>query len=560
MPQVVARSWTKPKRSRHRLCPVDGQPLSERELARLKSSRELRSRFQRVAVDWHGPSDTWQQTLQWIQLGVATELRYWQAALPTLLRGDFIFTLVLWVAVFSVAAAVVALPNIPLTVRYGAGLVAVAYLYLYAELARIRRPVPGRRLLLGAADLGVVAALGALSVPYVGYANVLLFFGAARIAARFRDPRVLFAGVAMLLPFELAGHAALLNILFDSFAVLTTMLLVVHLTTTVEGAQQWAQRQNALALLTSSLARVRDEEALFGQLVALAPALVPDCAWAFWVKDASSDDFRAVRWAGLRQGELPGFSFTPTLGADRTQPVLINGPLPGTGIGECTLLYPTSAEGELNGLITIAGRRLRLVSGARGLVRGVAEEMGATLQRLQALDDERMRAEAMEHANRLAGLAARHAGDQAAALAAIRPAVADMLRSESLHLQWVRGDRLALVIGADDPLQGHAPAWLSLAGTRSADALRQGHALREPMTGRRPEDMFFVPAGLRHVAVAPFRCGELEGTLQLSRRLPRPYAAGELLLLQLLAERLALLFAVRLEPNVANSQGAGVQR
>ena len=270
---------------------MDAQPLSERELARLKSSRLQRSNPQRVAPDWHHPSDTWTQTLRWIRLGIVGELRYWQAALPTLLRGDFIFTLVLWVAVFSVAAAVVALPDIPLTIRYSAGLVAVAYLYLYAELARIRRPVPGRRLLLGAADVGVVAALGALSVPYVGYANVLLFFGAARVAARFQDPRVLLAGVAMLLPFELAGHAALVSMLIDTFAVLTTMLLVVQLTTTLEGAQQTAQRQNALAMLTSSLARVRDEEALFAQLVSQAPALAPECAWAFWLKDPSSVPF-----------------------------------------------------------------------------------------------------------------------------------------------------------------------------------------------------------------------------------------------------------------------------
>ena len=509
---------------------------------------------------WHGPSDTWQQTLRWARLGILSELRYWQAALPTLVRGDFIFTLVLWVAVFSVAAAVVALPNVPLTVRYSAGLVAVAYLYLYAELARTRRPVPGRRVVLGAADLGVVAALGALSVPYVGFANVLLFFGAARVAARFQDPRVLIGGIVMLVPFEIAGHATLLSMLIDGFAVLTTMLLVVQLTTGLEGAHQAAQRQNSLALLTSSLARVRDEDALFAQLATQAPALAPDCAWAFWAKDPTSDDFRAVRWAGLREGELPGFSFTPTLGTDRTQPVLINGPLPGTSAGECTLLYPTSAEGEVKGLITIAGRRARLMPGARGLIRSVAEEMGATLQRLQALDDERLRTEAMEHANRLAGLAARHAGDQAAALDAIRPATADTLRSESLHLEWVRGDRLELVVSGDDPLQGHAPAWVSLAGTRTAEALLQGHALREPMTGRRPEDMFFVPAGLRHVAVAPFRCGDREGTLQLSRRLPRPYAAGEVLLLQLLAERLALLFAARLTTNSADSATAGVER
>jgi hypothetical protein len=535
---------------------VDAQPLSELELARLKA----RTGLQRVAADWRRPSDSWQQTLRWIRHHAVSELGYWQAALPTVVRSDFIFTLVLWVAVFSVAAAVVALPNIPLTVRYSAGLVAVAYLYLYAELARSRRPVPGRRFLLGAADIGVVAALGAMSVPYVGYANVLLFFGAARVAARFQDPRVLIAGGVMLVPFELAGHAAPLSMLIDAFAVLTTMLLVIHLTTTLEGAQQAAQRHNALTLLTSSLARVRDEDALFAQLATQAPLLAPDCAWAFWIKDPGSDDFRAVRWFGLREGELPGFTFTPTLGADRTQPVLINGPLPGTSVGECTLLYPTSADGELNGLITIAGRRGGLSAGSRSLIQGVAEEMGATLQRLQALDDERLRTEAMEHANRLAGLAARHASDQAAALEAIRPAVADMLRSESLHLEWVHGDRLALVVSDHDPLQGHAPGWLSLAGTRSADALLQKHAVREPMTGRRPEDLFFVPAGLRHVAVAPFRCGELEGTLQLSRRLPRPYAAGEVLLLQLLADRLGLLFAAGLMPTDAKSATVGVGR
>jgi hypothetical protein len=116
------------------------------------------------------------------------------------------------------------------------------------------------------------------------------------------------------------------------------------------------------------------------------------------------------------------------------------------------------------------------------------------------------------------------------------------------------------VVSDHDPLQGHAPGWLSLAGTRSADAVLQKHAVREPMTGRRPEDLFFVPAGLRHVAVAPFRCGELDGTLQLSRRLPRPYAAGEILLLQLLAERLGLLFAAGLMPTDAKSATVGVGR
>jgi GAF domain-containing protein len=71
----------------------------------------------------------------------------------------------------------------------------------------------------------------------------------------------------------------------------------------------------------------------------------------------------------------------------------------------------------------------------------------------------------------------------------------------------------------------------------------QGRGLREPMTGRRPEDLFMVPAGLRQVALAPIRCAGTEGTLQLGRRLPRAYSAGELMVLQLLAERLGLLFA-----------------
>src|SRR5207253_2657367 len=205
--------------------------------------------LQRVAAEWRRPSDGWRQTVRWTAVAVLDEMRRWQAALPGLLQGDFIFTLALWVAVFSVAAAVVAQPSIPLPVRYSAGLAGVAYLYLYAELARIERPIRGRRVLLGLADGAIVAALGALSIPYVGY-----------------------------------------------------------------------------------------EDALFAQLAGQAPALAPQCAWAFWIREPSTDEFRAVRWAGLPDGELPGFSFTPTLGPDRSAPLLINGPLPGTSAGECTLL------------------------------------------------------------------------------------------------------------------------------------------------------------------------------------------------------------------------------
>src|SRR5437764_1333725 len=127
-------------------------------------------------------------------------------------------------------------------------------------------------------------------------------------------------------------------------------------------------------------------------------------------------------------------------------------------------------------------------------------------------------AEPLEQANRRAGLAARHAADEVAALEATRPALADTLRSESLHLEWVEGDRLRLVIGENDPLQGHAPGWLSLAGTRTAEALLQGKPLREPLPGRRPEDLFGVPAGLRQLAVARLRSAGPEGALQAGRR------------------------------------------
>ena len=539
---------------------VDGQPLSEIEFARLKASRSRPSAWQHVTAEWHRPSDSWQQTLRWTGLALADEWRRWQIVLPGLVRGDFIFTLALWVAVFSVAAVVVAQPDIPLPVRYSAGLSAVAYLYLYTELARIRRPVPGRRFLLGAADVAVVVALGALSAPYVGYAHVLLFFAALRLASRFPDARVVLVGLLMLLPFEATSHAALLTIFLDTFAVVMTMLLVVQLTTMTATAEGAIQRQGAIAQLTSSLARVRDADALFAQLASQAPTLGTNCAWAFWTKEAAGDEFRAVRWAGLPDGELPVFAFTPALGADPADPVLINGPLPGTSVGDCTLLQPTVGDGQLNGLITIAGRRRQFDAATRLLARQVAEEMGATLLRLESLDEQRQRTDAMEHANRLAGLAARFAADQAAALAAILPAVGETLRSESLHLEWVHGDRLELVISADDPLQGHTPGWLSLAGTRTADALQQGQPLREPVNGRRPEDLCLVPAGLRHIAVVPLQCAGIQGTLQLSRRLPRIYSTGELLVLQLLADRLGLLFAAGVDASVANSGSKGVPR
>jgi len=539
---------------------VETAPLSELDLARLKARQASLPAVHPVAAVSRRPLPSWRDTLGWTGVAVTRELKTWHAALPTLVRSDAVFSLMLWVAVFSVAAAVVAVPSIPISVRYSAGLSAVAYLFLCVELIRIRRPVPGRQVLLGVADGAVVMALGALSTAYVPYAHVLLFFGAARLAARFRDPRILAAGLLLLWPFEATGHTAPLAILMDVFLVLMTMWLVVYLTTAADGAKVAIARQGALVAVTSGLARARDEEGLFAELAGQAPALAPGCAWAFWVKDPLGDDFRAVRWAGLNDGELPGFTFTPTLGVDPSQPVLIQGPLPGTSFGTCTLIQPTAGEDGLNGLITVAGRATELDVPTQGLIRAVGDEMGATLLRLQTLDEERQQAEAMEQANRLAGLAAPHAADQRAALTAIRPGIADVLRSESLHIEWVNGDRVQLMVGEHDPLQDHAPAWLPLAGTRTAEALLEGRALREPLAGRRPEDLFGVPAGLRHIAVAPMRCGEFEGTLQLARRLPRAYAASELLVLQLLAERLGVLFAAAAPAaSVVNSTTGGVE-
>jgi hypothetical protein len=538
---------------------VETAPLSELDLARLKARQASLPVVQAKAPGWRRTMPGWRETLGWTGFALTREVKTWHAALPALVRSDAVFSLMLWVAVFSVAAAVVAVPSIPISVRYSAGLAAVAYLFLCVELTRIRRPIPGRQVLLAVADLAVVMALGALSTAYVPYAHVLLFFGAARLAARFRDPRILAAGLLLLWPFEATGHPAPLAILMDVFLVLMTMWLVVYLTTAADRAQETIARQGALAAVTSGLARARDEEGLFAELAVQAPALAPECAWAFWVKDPGGDEFRAVRWAGLSDGEIPGFTFTPSLGVDPNQPVLIQGPLPGTSFGDCTLIQPTAGEDGLNGLITVAGLARELDLPTQRLIRAVGAEMGATLLRLQTLDEERQQTEAMEQANRLAGLAAPYAADQRAALAAIRPAIADLLRSESLHLEWVNGDRVQLIVGDGDPLQDHAPAWLPLAGTRTAEALLEGRALREPLAGRRPEDLFGVPAGLRHIAVAPMRGAEVEGTLQMARRLPRAYAASELLVLERLAERLGVLLAAAgPAASVVNSTTGGI--
>ena len=70
-----------------------------------------------------------------------------------------------------------------------------------------------------------------------------------------------------------------------------------------------------------------------------------------------------------------------------------------------------------------------------------------------------------------------------------------------------------------------------------------GRALREPVAGRRPEDVVLAAAAIRHVAVAPLFAAGRPCTLQAGRREPRAFTASELSLLQLVAERLGLVLA-----------------
>jgi hypothetical protein len=55
------------------------------------------------------------------------------------------------------------------------------------------------------------------------------------------------------------------------------------------------------------------------------------------------------------------------------------------------------------------------------------------------------------------------------------------------------------------------------------------------------------------------RGAEVEGTLQMARRLPRAYAASELLVLERLAERLGVLLAAAAPAaSVVNSTTGGI--
>ncbi len=497
----------------------------------------------RPTSTWQRPDGDWQQTARWAWIALATELRNWRLAVPGLVRGEFVFTLTLWVAVFSVTAGIVALPTVPLTTRYAAGLAAVAYLYLYAELARLRRTVPGRRVLLTVADAAIVLVLGQLSAPYVGYAHLLVFAVAARIAVRFSDPRALPAGLMLLIPFDALASVSLFSRVLDGFAVLTIMLVVQQVQGASRAAQARLDRQTWLSGLISALARAKDEETIVSQLASLAGPLVPGAGWTFWLHEAATDEFRAARWSGLGVGERPVATFTPTFGADRSEPLLITGPVPGTATGALTLIQPMLVDGEPVGLITVGAGSDVFDAGTRNLVRGVADEAAVALARLHALDDRRNRQLAMEQANRLAGVVTTYASDHAAALDALLPELAGVLRISSVHLEWVDGDQIELVVGSSDTLASYAPPTMALAGTRTAEAVVAGRVVREAITGRRPEDLFCMTAGLRHAVVVPLQCAGVTGTLQAGRRDSRGFSAAETLVLELLAERLGLLFA-----------------
>jgi hypothetical protein len=524
---------------------LERQTLTSWDFERLKAlgkSQAHLSGFHRAWVEWKRPSASWGERLHWFRLAVGDELRRWQRTLPALLSGGFAFTLGLWVAVFAVAASTVSTPGVPLQLRYAAGLTAVGYLYLYAELARARRSILPRDFALAVADGAVAVTLYLMSAPYLNYGQLLLFFAAARFASRFPGIMALPVGALLLVPYIWLHQGPLMEVVLVAFGTLGLMLGIQLLLGATLEARRQAGLQLAVATLTSSLVRAADKESLFADLANLAPPLASYCAWAFWVRDPVTDEFRCERWYGLPATDRPVTAFTPTLGQDPTEGVMIEGPLPGTSFGEATLIQPMTGDGEIQGLLTLSGQKQDLEGEIRLLARSVADEAGLTLARLRALDDQRSRTEAMELANRLAGAAAPVAYDQPRALDALLGPVSEVLRCDSLHLEWLDGDQIEIIVGSADPLCNYASQSLALAGTRACDAVSSGRPVREAVTGRRPEDIFIAPAGLRHVGVAPLRCAGVQGTLQAGRREARPFANSELLILQLLAERLGLVF------------------
>ena len=89
---------------------MDAAPLSQLELARLKAKQRAGAAIQSVTTELR-PSINPREAIRSTRVALGVEVRTWQAALPTLLRNDFAFTLAPWVAVFSVAASVVAAPG-----------------------------------------------------------------------------------------------------------------------------------------------------------------------------------------------------------------------------------------------------------------------------------------------------------------------------------------------------------------------------------------------------------------------------------------------------------------
>ena len=91
----MASPTTRPQPFRFKLCLVDAAPLSELELARLKAKQRAGDVVERVTSEWRPPSFNPNDLIRWTRVALTTELRTWQAALPTLLRNDFAFTLAL---------------------------------------------------------------------------------------------------------------------------------------------------------------------------------------------------------------------------------------------------------------------------------------------------------------------------------------------------------------------------------------------------------------------------------------------------------------------------------
>ena len=135
-----------------------------------------------------------------------------------------------------------------------------------------------------------------------------------------------------------------------------------------------------MAGLISALARCRDEDTLSVSWLLLPPALIPGSAWVFWIKESTSDDFRAARWSGLRQRRASGCQLHPAASVPdvEAKPVIISGPLPGTATGELTLVQPVVVEGRPGGPAHRRGASRRIFDPSnRGLLRSLAEEVSS---------------------------------------------------------------------------------------------------------------------------------------------------------------------------------------